>query len=211
MIGIPASPYQAWPTYDNPATPASCRHQVRSPTKDPNGGQVLYIRLAYWNNQFEGFFIVGPAIKAYTVFAPEGPFPDQHYYYYQVLKTGTGMVSNPYKYKEYWVWDGIQVRASDGFIFRMANTSGAFRTNMAHHQPRLGGDPRAAATGPGNLVSIKWFLDYFTTSLCPIDHNRLHATFVGNCRNLRSNAQSDVVMFSSVQPQGVNPHRDTYL
>ena len=133
MIGVAASPHQAYATADNPATPSSCQHCVRSTTTytDNNGVQHSYfIKLNYWGNNFEGFFTVndGGTIKAYTVYDPRGPFVNQVYYYLDVLRDATRL--GTYRARNIGYGTAISC-VTTTFGFTMGSPSGPFRQSMA--------------------------------------------------------------------------------
>ena len=107
MIGISANPCLAYPTADGttgfPAVGGTSCHSVAT-TTFTYSGQTFNAKLVYPGNNFEGFFTVSdPAVKAYTIYTPGGPFSDPTYYYLQVLQFAAGAGGD-----QYWVWDGDQ-------------------------------------------------------------------------------------------------------
>lgn len=64
-------------------------------------GELFWAVLVYPGNSFEGYYYVNdPALKAYTVFYPNGPFESQ-YFRLEVLRSAFGPA--PTKV-QYWVW-----------------------------------------------------------------------------------------------------------
>ena len=108
MVGIPAQERWSFPTADGSSGwPAVSGSTCQSETTETFSymGQSFNAKLVYTGNNFEAFFTVSdPAIKAYTVYPPAGPFQNQTYYYLEVLRSVTS--------DQFWVWKGTQTNGS---------------------------------------------------------------------------------------------------